>query len=253
MSLPGGVDKLAGRVDHLAQRVGHLSKQLAQETAATRLARWASRHPPQVNFVRQIGDGNTGSVHEVSRVHQPSERVAVKRVAWSTQEQRQSVAKVRARGWLQRWQRGSALCWQCVRAMHAARTAAARTRTPCVHPRCVRRAAPAFHRAARRDGDIRAAGPAAPAAAHAAPGVHHGGGAVHGDDGEGLCAHTRRAAACGLPARRFAHPSLGCPQAPCPAAAWQLRAAVAASCSCAAEARCGMRARRLAAGCSSTW
>jgi hypothetical protein len=58
--LPGGVDKLSGRVDQLAQRVGRLSQQLAQETACTRLARWASRHPPRSDFVREIGDGNTG-------------------------------------------------------------------------------------------------------------------------------------------------------------------------------------------------
>lgn len=55
-----GVERLSGRLDQLSQRVGRLSEQLAAETAATRLARWASRHPPQSSFVRQIGEGNTG-------------------------------------------------------------------------------------------------------------------------------------------------------------------------------------------------
>jgi hypothetical protein len=59
-SLGPGVDKLSSRVDQLAQRVGRLSHQLTQETAATKLSRWVSRHPPKSGFVRQIGDGNTG-------------------------------------------------------------------------------------------------------------------------------------------------------------------------------------------------
>lgn len=54
------MDKLSSRVDQLAQRVGRLSHQLTQETAATKLSRWVSRHPPKSGFVRQIGDGNTG-------------------------------------------------------------------------------------------------------------------------------------------------------------------------------------------------
>lgn len=90
--LANGVDKLGGRVDELAQRVGRLSQQLATETAASRLSRWASRHPPRTDFVRQIGDGNTGSVHEVAVAHR-RERRAVKRVDWSSHEQRQAVAK----------------------------------------------------------------------------------------------------------------------------------------------------------------
>jgi hypothetical protein len=59
-NLGPGVDKLSSRVDSLAQRVGRLSHQLTQETAATKLSRWVSRHPPKSDFVRQIGDGNTG-------------------------------------------------------------------------------------------------------------------------------------------------------------------------------------------------
>lgn len=55
-----GVDKLSNRVSHLAERVGRLSQQLTQETATTRLARWVSRRPPNTQFVREIGDGNTG-------------------------------------------------------------------------------------------------------------------------------------------------------------------------------------------------
>lgn len=92
-SLGPGVDKLSSRVDQLAQRVGRLSQQLTQETAATKLSRWVSRHPPKSGFVRQIGDGNTGSVHEVSVEHKPGRNLAVKRVDWSTHEQRTSVAK----------------------------------------------------------------------------------------------------------------------------------------------------------------
>lgn len=58
-----GVEKLSGRIDKLSQRVGHLSQQLAAETAAAKLARWASRHPPKSDFLRQIAEGNTGRYH----------------------------------------------------------------------------------------------------------------------------------------------------------------------------------------------
>jgi hypothetical protein len=73
-----GVDKLSSRVDDLAQRVGRLSKQLTQETAATRLARWVSRHPPKSDFVRQIGDGNTGRcVAQMLTLHVPHQLLPV--------------------------------------------------------------------------------------------------------------------------------------------------------------------------------
>lgn len=54
------VDKLGSKLDQLSARVGRLSQQLATETAACRLSRWASRHPPKSDFLRQIAEGNTG-------------------------------------------------------------------------------------------------------------------------------------------------------------------------------------------------
>ncbi|WIA35389.1 hypothetical protein OEZ86_003835 [Tetradesmus obliquus] len=94
--LGAGVDKLGAKLDQLSSRVGRLSQQLATETAACRLSRWASRHPPKSEFLREIAEGGTGTVHEVSVDHGilgPGTRVAVKRVDWSTHEQRKSVAK----------------------------------------------------------------------------------------------------------------------------------------------------------------
>eukprot|EP00879_Flechtneria_rotunda_P002728 GHRR01002934.1.p1 GENE.GHRR01002934.1~~GHRR01002934.1.p1 ORF type:complete len:346 (+),score=83.38 GHRR01002934.1:487-1524(+) len=91
--LTAKVDQLSGRLDQLAFRVNKLQQHLATETAAARISRWVSRHPPKSDFLRQIAEGNTGSVHEVSVAHTPGKRVAVKRVDWSTHEQRAEVAK----------------------------------------------------------------------------------------------------------------------------------------------------------------
>jgi len=60
MKMNGKFQQLAGSVDHLTQRVGRLAEQLVTETAASRLTRWASQHPPRSDFVRQLAEGNTG-------------------------------------------------------------------------------------------------------------------------------------------------------------------------------------------------
>lgn len=60
LKLSTRVDQLSQRVDQLSQRVRGLSQQLSTETAAAQLSRWASRHPPQSHFLRQIAEGNTG-------------------------------------------------------------------------------------------------------------------------------------------------------------------------------------------------
>lgn len=56
----GKFEQLSGSLDHLTQRVGRLAEQLVTETAASRLTRWASQHPPRSDFVRQLAEGNTG-------------------------------------------------------------------------------------------------------------------------------------------------------------------------------------------------
>lgn len=65
----GKLELLSSRLDQLSSRVGRLSEQLATETAASRLSRWASRHPPRSDFVRQLAEGNTGRCGSSSGSH----------------------------------------------------------------------------------------------------------------------------------------------------------------------------------------
>ena len=72
-------------------RIRELTGWLKRDTAAHNI-RYAARHPPDLQFVKEIASGQTGCVHEASTTRGPK-NLAVKCIDWSTKDQRVSVAK----------------------------------------------------------------------------------------------------------------------------------------------------------------
>jgi serine/threonine protein kinase len=72
-------------------RIRELAGWLKRDTAAHNI-RYAARHPPNLQFVKEIASGQTGCVHEAVTTAGPN-NLAVKCIDWSTKDQRVSVAK----------------------------------------------------------------------------------------------------------------------------------------------------------------